>query len=152
MKNFITLQKNQNKISFYLFLLICIGVIIFGPESVFKESNFLINLVFKFVIVLFTYLLLDFGIQISLYKDKLVVGNYHSLFKRFVSTQQIILSEDVQVKIKQNHKKYFEIFLVSGNQEVFIEAFPNKIPAEKKAQELEGKIFSFLDVNNPKLI
>ena len=144
MKNFITLQKNQNKISFYLFLLICIGLIIFGSENVFKESNFLLNLAFKFVFVLFTYLLLDFGNQIRLYKDKLIVGNYHSLFKRFVPTQQIILSEDVQIKIKQNHKQYFEIFLVSGNQEVLIEALPNKIPAEKKAKDLEGKIQSFL--------
>ena len=152
MKNFITLQKNQNKISFYLFLLICIGVLIFVPEYVFKESNFLINIVFKFVFVLFTYLLLDFGNQTHLYKDKLIVGNYHSLLKKFVPTQQIILSEDVQIKIKQNQKQYFEIFLVSGKQEVFIEALPNKIPAEKKAKELENKIFSFLGVNNPKLI
>ncbi len=94
------------------------------------------------LIIEFTFIYFSLtSVDIVISENDLTKGTKYSFILGLKNPKSISRNEYTGLRLKQNDKKYFEIFLEKNNQpEILLTSLPNQNPAKDKLTEIEEKI------------
>lgn len=126
---------------------ILMSIVIFGLFLIFnsliekhtkiEELHWILIIFLKLTMVISLAALLNFGKEIRIKKFKLIKGNYNVIFGFIKIDKQFSIDSITDVVIVQNSKEYFEIKVLTADDEMIIDTFPNSNPAKIELKKIE---------------
>ena len=105
--------------------------------TVIEELHWLVILFFKFVLIVFLVTLLNFEKEVRIEKSNLIKGNYNKVFGFVRIEKQFKIDSITDIVLFQNPKEHFEIQIISTDDEMIINTFPNKNPAKEELERIK---------------
>jgi hypothetical protein len=102
-----------------------------------EELHWAIILLLKLALFIPLTVLLNFEKKVRIEKSKIIKGTYNGIFGFIKIEKQFTIDSITEVIMVQNPKEYFEIKVITADDEMIIDTYPNRNPAKEEFERIE---------------
>lgn len=107
-----------------------------------EELHWAIILLLKLALSIPVAVLLNFEKKVRIEKSKITKGTYNGIFGFIKIEKQFAIDSSTEVIMVQNPKEYFEIKIITADDEMIIDTYPNRNPAKEEFERIDNIVKS----------